>query len=45
MERRVFRNYYSGHIDKTNREGGSSRGGGFGWVGIEGWGENAENSN
>ena len=31
--RRVFRNYYKGHMDKTKGEGGSKRGGGFGWGG------------
>ena len=33
MGRRVFRNYYKGHMDKTKREGGSKGGRGFGWGG------------
>ena len=33
MERRVFRNYYKGHMDKTKGEGG---GGGRKWVWL-GW--------
>ena len=45
MGRRVFRNYYKGHIDKTKGEGGSRVGGGFGWGGVEGWGENADKCN
>ena len=43
--RRVFRNYYKGHMDKTNGEGGSKGGRGFAWVGGEWWGENADNCN
>ena len=31
MGRKVFRNYYKGHMDKTKVEGGSEEGGGFGW--------------
>ena len=34
--RRVFRNYYKGHMDKTKGEGGSR--------GAR-WGENADNCN
>ena len=34
MGRRVFRNYYKGHMDKTKGEGGSKRGR---WVWM-GWG-------
>ena len=34
MGRRVFRNHYKGHMDKTKREGGSKGGR---WVWIE-WG-------
>ena len=45
MGRRVFRNYYKGHMDKTKEEGGSREGGGFGWGGVEGWGENRDNCN
>ena len=45
MGRRVFRNYYKGHMDKTKGVGGS-RGGRYVWLGgVEGWGENADNSN
>ena len=40
MGRRVFRNYYKGHIDKIKGEGG-----GTGWGGVEGWGKNADNCN
>ena len=42
---RVFRNNYKGHMDKSKGEGGSRRGSGFGWVGVEGWGENADDCN
>ena len=42
MGRRVFRNYYKGHMDKTKRVE-TGEGGGFGWGGVEGWGENADN--
>ena len=45
MERRVFRYYYKGHMDKTKGEGGSGEGGGFTGGGVEGWGEKAYNSN
>ena len=45
MERRVFRNYYKGHMDKTKGEGGGGEGGGFGWGGVEEWGENGDNCN
>ena len=41
MERGVFRNYYKGHMDKIKGE----EGGGIGWGGVEGWGENADNCN
>ena len=41
MGRRVFRNYYKGHMDKIK---GEERGG-FGWGGVEGWGENTDNCN
>ena len=44
MVGRVFKNLYKGHMDKTKGEGGS-KGGGFGWGGVERWGENADNSN
>ena len=42
MGKRVFRNYYKGHMDKTKGEGEE---GGFGWGGVERWGENADNCN
>ena len=45
MGRKVFRNYYKGHVDKTKGEGGSKGGGGLGWGGGERWGENADNCN
>ena len=31
MGRRVFRNYYKGHMDKTKGEVETREGGGFGW--------------
>ena len=36
MGRKVFRNYYKGHMDKTKGE--AREGGGFGWVGGGGVG-------
>ena len=45
MRRRVFRNYYKGHVDKTKGEGRSKEGDGFGWGGGEWWRENADNCN
>ena len=36
MGRRVFRNYYKGHMDKTKGEGGSRGGNWFGWGGGSG---------
>ena len=46
MGRRVFRNYYKGHTDKTPRQRVEAReGGGFGWNEGEWWGENADNCN
>ena len=45
MGRRVFRNYYNGHIEKTKGEGGS-RGGRWVWLGWGGGvGKNADNCN
>ena len=44
MGRRVFRNNYKGHMDKTQGEGGS-KGGRWVWAGGEWYGENAENCN
>ena len=37
MGRRVFRNYYKGHMDKTKGEGGS-KGGEVGLAGVGGIG-------
>ena len=45
MGRRVFRNYYKGHIDKTKGEGGSKGRREFRWGGGEWWGENVDNCN
>ena len=42
--RRVFKNYYKGHMDKNKGEGGSM-GGRWVWMGWLGWGENADNCN
>ena len=42
MGRRVFRNYYKGHIDKTKGEGGSR---GRRWVWLVGRGGIADNCN
>ena len=44
MGRGVYRSYYKGHKDKIKREG-RGEGGRFGWGGVEGWGENADNCN
>ena len=46
-ENRVFRNYYKGHMDKKKPRGRAEagEGGGFGWGGVEGWGESADNCN
>ena len=35
MGRRVFRNYYKGHMDKTKGEG-KSKGGRWVWLGLGG---------
>ena len=43
--RGVFRNYYKRHMHKIKGEGGGRGGSGFGWGGVEGWGENEDNSN
>ena len=45
MGRRVFRNYYKGHMDKTKESVEAGEGGRFGWGVVEGWGENADNCN
>ena len=49
MGRRIFRNYYKGHMDKIKGEGGS-KGERCVWLewgvgGGEWWGENADNHN
>ena len=36
MGRRVFRNYYKGHMDKTKGEGGGGVGGRWVWLGWDG---------
>ena len=53
MRRGDYRNYYKGHMDQIKGEGGGGggrgvhleEGGGFGWGGVEGWGEKAYNCN
>ena len=45
MGRGVYRNYYKGHRDKSRGRVEMGEGGGFGWGGVEGWGENAYNCN
>ena len=45
MWRGLYRSYYKGHMDKIKGEGRGGVQGGFGWGGVEGWGENADNSN
>ena len=45
MGRGVFRNYYKGTWTKPRGRVEAGEGGGFGWGGVEGWGENAENCN
>ena len=42
MGRRVFRNYYKGHMDKSKERVEAREGGEFGWGWGEGWGENAD---
>ena len=37
MGRRVFRNHYKGHMDKTKGEGGT-KGGRWAWLGLGGRG-------
>ena len=39
------RNYYKGQMDKTWGRVEAGEGGGFGWGGVERWGENADNCN
>ena len=43
--RGVYRSYYKGHKDKIKGEVEVEEGGGIGWGGVEGWGENADNCN
>ena len=45
VRRGDYRNYYKGHIETIKGEVGGREGGGFGWGWLEGWGENADNSN
>ena len=45
MGRRVFRNYYKGHMDKTKGRVEAGKGGGFVCGGLEVWGENGDNCN
>ena len=40
-----YRNYYKGHMDKTEGRVEMGEGGEFGWGGVEGRGENAHNCN
>ena len=40
-----YRNYYKGHMDKIKGRVEVGEGGGFGWGGVEGWGEKAYNCN
>ena len=40
VRRGDYRNYYKGHMDKI-----VGRGQGFGWGGVEGWGEKPHNCN
>ena len=45
MGREDYRNYYTGHMDKTKGVVEVGEGGGFGWGGVEGWRDNADNCN
>ena len=45
MGRRVFRNYYKGHMDRTTGKVEAGEGDRFGWGGVKGWGEKAYNCN
>ena len=45
MGRRVFRNYYKDTWTKPRGRVEAGEGGGFGWGGVEGGGENADNCN
>ena len=44
MRRVDYRNYYKGHIDKIKGVGGGRVGGAFGLGGVDGCGENGDNS-
>ena len=43
--RGVFRNTIKDTWTKPRGRGEGGEGGGFGWGGVEGWGENADNCN
>ena len=45
MGRRVYRSYYKAHKAKSRGRVEVGEGGGTGWGGVEGWGENADNCN
>ena len=45
VRRGHYRNYYKGHMDKIKGEGEGEGRRGFGWGGVEGWGEKAYNYN
>ena len=45
MGRGDYRNNYKGHKDKIKGGVEVGEGGGTGWGGVEGWGENADNCN
>ena len=45
MGRGIYRSYYRGHMDKSRGREEVGEGGGFGWGGVEGWGESADNYN
>ena len=45
MGRGVYRNYYKDIWRKSRGRMKVGEGGGFGWCGVEGWGENADNCN
>ena len=45
VRRGDYRNYFKGHMDQIKWEGGGGGRRGFGWGGVEGWGEKAHNCN
>ena len=45
VRRGDYRNYFKGHIQHSTGRVEVGEGGGFGWGGVEGWGENADNCN